>query len=288
MKINKFFKNYKKISIFLAIIFVLIITLICNIIYCYNTINVNHYNIKSQKLQTNLRIVMISDLHMKDYGNNNEKLVNIIKKESPDIIAVLGDFTVKDSTNYDIVLKLMPQLVNTAPTYYVLGNHELPILDTTNFTDDIKSTGVHLLINKSEYFEKDGEKILIGGIKQYPYYDFQSPDFENEERYFLDDFIEKEKENFGILLCHYPEYFMWKFNEFDIDLMLCGHTHGGLIRIPFLGGLIAPEQGLFPKYDMGYFESDTAKMIVTSGLSTSSIIPRINNPGEVCVIDINK
>lgn len=288
MKIKIFCKNFKKILISLAIIFILIITLICNIIYCHNTINVNRYDINTQKLKTNLRVAMISDLHMKDYGNNNEKLVNIIKQESPDIITVLGDFTVKESENYDVVIKLMPRLVNIAPTYYVLGNHELSILDTTNFAEDIKGTGVHLLINESEYFEKDGEKILIGGIKQYPYYDFQIPGFENEERYFIDDFIEKEKDNFGILLCHYPEYFMWKFNELDIDLMLCGHTHGGLIRIPFIGGLIAPEQGLFPEYDMGYFESDTAKMIVTSGLSTSSIIPRINNPGEVCIIDINK
>lgn len=288
MKIKIFCKNFKKILISLAIIFILIITLICNIIYCHNTINVNRYDINTQKLKTNLRVAMISDLHMKDYGNNNEKLVNIIKQESPDIITVLGDFTVKESENYDVVIKLMPRLVNIAPTYYVLGNHELSILDTTNFAEDIKGTGVHLLINESEYFEKDGEKILIGGIKQYPYYDFQIPGFENEERYFIDDFIEKEKNNFGILLCHYPEYFMWKFNELDIDLMLCGHTHGGLIRIPFIGGLIAPEQGLFPEYDMGYFESDTAKMIVTSGLSTSSIIPRINNTGEVCIIDINK
>ncbi|MCH5299791.1 MAG: metallophosphoesterase [Ruminococcus sp.] len=288
MKIKIFCKNYKKILISLAIIFVFIITLIFNIIYCHNTINVNRYDINTQKLKTNLRVAMISDLHMKDYGNNNEKLVNIIKQESPDIITVLGDFTVKESENYDAVLKLMPRLVNIAPTYYVLGNHELSILDTTNFAEDIKGTGVHLLINESEYFEKDGEKILIGGIKQYPYYDFQIPGFENEERYFIDNFIEKEKDNFGILLCHYPEYFMWKFNELDIDLMLCGHTHGGLIRIPFIGGFIAPEQGLFPEYDMGYFESDTAKMIVTSGLSTSSIIPRINNPGEVCIIDINK
>ncbi len=288
MKKSIFFISNKKILIFFVILFTLIIALICNIIYCYNTINVNYYNINTQKLKTNLRIAVISDLHIKDYGNNNEKLVEIIKGETPDIIAVLGDFTIKDSKNYDVVLNLMPHLVSIAPTYYVLGNHELPLIDTTDFVNDIKSTGVYMLINESIYFEKDGEEIIIGGIKQYPYYDFESPDFENDERYFLDDFIKKEEKNFGILLCHYPEYFMWKFKEFNIDLMLCGHTHGGLIRIPFIGGFIAPEQGLFPKYDMGYFESDTAKMIVTSGLSTSNIIPRINNPGEVCIVDINK
>lgn len=287
MRKHNLFKKRKILSLFMMIILILVISLIGDIIYCNVAINVNHYTVNSQKLNTDLRIAVISDLHLKDYGNNNEKLVNIINQETPDIIAVLGDFTVKESTEYDVVLKLMPQLINIAPTYYVLGNHELQILDTTDFTEDIKKTGVHLLINESQYFEKDGEKILIGGIKQYPYFEFDYPDFENEERYFIDDFIKKEKENFGILLCHYPEYFMWKFNEYDIDLMLCGHTHGGLIRIPFGGGLIAPEQGLFPKYDMGYFETDTAKMIITSGLSTSNIIPRINNPGEVCIVDIN-
>lgn len=280
-------KRQKILLIIMSFILVVAVLLTCNAFYCYNTIVVNKYSLTTDKLSTNLRVALIADLHLREFGKSNKELIEKLSNEKPDLIAVSGDLTLKNSTEYQVAVNLLTQLKNIAPTYYALGNHELPLLDTTNFEQDIRATGVHLLINQNEYFEKDGEKILVGGLKQYPYFDYDAPDFENPERYYLDDFIKQEQNHFGVLICHYPEYYMWKFNELNIDLMLAGHTHGGLVRIPGIGGLIAPEQWFFPKYDMGVFKSDTATMVVTSGLATSNIFPRINNPGEICIININ-
>lgn len=264
-----------------------LIYVICETVVSNTVLTVNRYALTTEKLDTNLRIVLISDLHCKEFGENNKDLVQKIAEQHPDMIAVDGDMVTKGNTDYSVCMTLMPQLCHVAPTYYALGNHELEVLETTNFIEDLKKTGVHLLSNQMEYFEKDGEQILIGGIKNYPFYDFDAPDFDNPENRFLTEFLNKQKENYGILLCHYPEYYLWSFSRLDLDLMLCGHTHGGLIRLPFIGGIIAPEQMFFPKYDMGLFQSETANMIITSGLGTSHIVPRFNNPPEICVVDIN-
>lgn len=285
---NKVKKSKHKILFsLLTLIAIAFIALIANIIYCYNTIVISNYELSANKLNTSLRIALISDLHLKEYGKDNIDLVNKIKEQSPDIIILAGDFTLRYSTDYSSLLKLLPQLNEIAPTYYSLGNHEIYLLEDTDFEKDVRKTGVHLLINQSEYFEKDGEKILIGGLKTYPFFGGYTEKNTSEEKVYFKEFLKQEKDCYGILICHYPEYYMWKLSEYDIDLMLSGHTHGGLIRIPGIGGLVAPEQGFFPKYDKGLYKSDTATMIITSGLSNSNFVPRINNPGEICIININ-
>lgn len=274
-------------SILICILILGLIALISNIYISNNIITINTYQLETDKINTDLKIAFISDLHSKEFGKNNEELLNKIKEQQPDLVAVGGDMNLKESTDYSVCLSLMKELVNVAPVYYTLGNHELEILDNTDFVQDIKSAGVHLLINEMESFYKNGESITIGGIKNYPYFEQYAPDFDNDENRFLHKYLNQESEHYSILLCHYPECYLWKFNQLNIDLMLSGHTHGGLVRIPFVGGLVAPEQGLFPKYDMGYFESDTAKMIITSGLGKSGFVPRINNQPEICIININ-
>lgn len=284
---NKILKKKPLRILFILFLGVFLIYIICATVYSNTVLTVNRYELTSEKLNTDLRIVLIADLHCKEFGENNRDLVKKIAEQNPDIIAVDGDMVTKGNTDYSVCMTLMPQLCPIAPTYYALGNHELELLDNTNFLEDLEKTGVHLLSNKMEFFEKDGEQILIGGIKNYPYFDFDAPDFDNPENAFLTEFLEAEKQHYGILLCHYPEYYLWKFNQLDLDLMLCGHTHGGLIRLPLIGGVIAPEQLFFPKYDMGLFQSETANMIITSGLGISHMVPRFNNPPEICVIDIH-
>ncbi len=281
-------KRRGAVIIISAVALILIIALLINIFYCENSVVTAFYSISSEKLKTDLRIALVSDLHMKDYGDNNKKVIDAVKENNPDIIAAAGDLTNTYSQETDTAVNLLEQLCRIAPTYYATGNHELHLLENEEFLDKVAKTGTHFLCNKSEYFEKDGEEILIGGIKQYPFFEYDYPDFDNDERYFLDDFLKKEADNYGILICHYPECFMWTFSELDIDLMLSGHTHGGLIKLPFIGGVFAPSQGLFPKYDYGVFKSDSATMVITSGLSNSNFLPRVNNPGEVCIININK
>ena len=279
-------KKFKIIIISFIIIFV--VCLLINGIYCTNTLEIKKYNYKTEKLNTKLRIVFISDLHNKEFGEKNRDLVNKIKEQSPDFIAVGGDMVTRYFDDDSVMEELFSQISDIAPTYCVLGNHERDLSDKLDFKNDINNTGALLLDNELIEFEKNREKILIGGLSDFPYYEFDAPDYETPERYFWDNFCEKSKNNFSILLHHQPEYIGDIAKDSNIDLILCGHTHGGLIQIPFIGGLFAPNQGLFPKYDKGEFNFNDTKMIVSSGLGNSNPVPRINNCAEITVVDINQ
>ena len=135
-------------------------------------------------------------------------------------------------------------------------------------------------------FTKNGKSVLIGGMSDYPYYEFYTPDDDVPSRTLWEEFAEKAKNNFTILLHHQPEYIAEDAKKTDIDLIVCGHTHGGQIQLPFIGGVIAPNQGLFPKYDKGEFDLDGTKMIVCAGLSNTVFIPRINNQVEIGVVTV--
>ena len=271
-----------------CIVAVLLILLGINIWYSANVLTVNTYNIKTDKLNNNVKFVLISDLHNKEFGENNIDLVNLIKEQSPEFIAVDGDMVNDTADTREAVTRLLPQLCDIAPVYYVLGNHEKSYPQYDELIDEIKESNTTFLDNEMVSFTtKNGETITIGGLSDYPYYEYEAPEYDNPARHFLDSFIEQEKDNYSILLSHQPETYFWGLKDKNIDLMLCGHTHGGLIRLPFVGGLIAPNQEFLPEYDMGYFNSGTVEMIITSGLGNSIGIPRIGNPPEICVIEIN-
>ncbi len=284
---NKYKLKHKALFILIIFIFLSSIFIVCNAFYCANTIKVSNYTLNTDEINTNARFVFISDLHNKEFGEKNCDLINKIKAEKPDFIAVGGDMVTRDYANNDSMKNILTQLAKIAPTYCILGNHELDLADQLDFENDINNTGALLLDNKSVIFEKDGERILIGGLTDYPYYDLYAPDYNVPDRYFWDEFTKGAESDFSILLHHQPEYIDDLLPDTDIDLVMCGHTHGGLIQIPFAGGLVAPNQGLFPEYDLGEYMFDDTKMIVSSGLSVSNFVPRINNPGEICVIDIN-
>lgn len=277
----------KIILIILIILLIITVVITSSGIYSNNTLVVTEYNVLNNKLNTDLKIVLIADQHNHQFGENDIELVNKIAEQNPDIIVVDGDMVTNTLANDDVMKALLPQLVDIAPTYYCLGNHEHELQDKIDFSADISNTGTVLLDNKSTFFEKGGEKILIGGLSDFPYYDYEAPDFDNPERYFWEEFDSASKEYFSILLHHPPEYIGDMISGSNVDLVLCGHTHGGLIRIPFIGGLFAPNQGLFPKYDKGEFDFDGTTMIITAGLGNSNFLPRINNCAEICVINVN-
>ncbi len=282
----------KSTKILISILLILSILLCCNILYCENVITSSYYSITTDKLHDSAKIVFISDLHNREYGKNNSKLVEKIKIEEPDIIAVTGDMISKTDETYDVTITLLNSLVEIAPTYYVLGNHEKQYEDLESLINDIKETKTTFLDNQTVTINLGNDKINIGGLTDYPYYSFdgpadQIPHFDNDESVFLDNFIAQSKNRFSVLLAHQPEYYMWKLKYMDIDLMLCGHTHGGLLSIPFIGGLYAPNQGFFPEYSKGYYSSDTAQMIITGGLGNSIFVPRINNQVEISIVQIN-
>lgn len=285
---KNFFKSMKIVFLILIILLFLGgIFLLFNIYYCANTIVTTKYTYQTNEIDTNLRFVFISDLHNKEFGENNCNLVNKIKEIKPDFIAVGGDMVTNDYVNDDVMKNLLTQISDIAPTYCVLGNHELNLADRIDFEKDINETGAMLLDNKSVVFEKDNEQIIIGGLSDYPFYEFNGPDYDVPERYFWDEFTEDAKSDFSILLHHQPEYIGSILEDTEIDLVMCGHTHGGLIQIPFLGGLVAPNQGFFPEYDLGEYMFDDTKMIISAGLSVSNWVPRINNPAEICIVEIN-
>ena len=133
----------------------------------------------------------------------------------------------------------------------------------------------------------NGEKILLGGMSDFPYYEYNAPDFDTPERYFWDEFKENSKDCYSILLHHQPEYLESIMQDSNVDLVMCGHTHGGAVQIPFIGGVFAPNQGFFPKYDKGEFDLYNTKMIVSAGLGDAYPILRMNNRPEISVVEIN-
>ena len=279
----------KKFSIILgAIILALFVTLIIWGVYCDNTIAITNYCVNNTKNDAKLKFVVITDLHNKEYGEKNADLAELVKEQNPDFIAVCGDMVNRGDPDTTKMKDVLEKLSKIAPTYCCLGNHERDNAAKfgTDFKSETNSTGAVLLDNEYIKFTKNGKSVLIGGMSDYPYYEFYTHDDDVPSRTLWEEFAEKAKNNFTILLHHQPEYIAEDAKKTDIDLIVCGHTHGGQIQLPFIGGVIAPNQGLFPKYDKGEFDLDGTKMIVCAGLSNTVFIPRINNQVEIGVVTI--
>lgn len=279
----------KKFSIILgAIILALFVTLVIWGVYCDNTIAITNYCVNNTKNDAKLKFVVITDLHNKEYGEKNADLAELVKEQNPDFIAVCGDMVNRGDPDTTKMKDVLEKLSKIAPTYCCLGNHERDNAAKfgTDFKSETNSTGAVLLDNEYIKFTKNGKSVLIGGMSDYPYYEFYTPDDDVPSRTLWEEFAEQAKNNFTILLHHQPEYIAEDAKKTDIDLIVCGHTHGGQIQLPFIGGVIAPNQGLFPKYDKGEFDLDGTKMIVCAGLSNTVFIPRINNQVEIGVVTI--
>lgn len=245
---------------------------------------VTHYSLNSNKLEIPIRIAALSDLHSKEYGEENEKLVETIKNEHPDMIVMLGDMVNKDDADISVIRTLCRQLKEIAPVYYSMGNHEGTMMTTRTDSIDInrilKEDGVHVLYNQTEDFEKDGTVIHLAGIStSYNNYDQWSKEP-------LKDFWDLD--GYKILLSHYPALYYEKLKDAKVDLALAGHYHGGVVRIPGLGGLYHPEEGFFPKYSGGKYSLTYGTLIVSRGLGDHGFALRINNRPELVIIDINK
>lgn len=277
----------KAFKIILSVLAVIVIFFAVSVWYSANVLTVNTYDIETDKIDGSISFVLISDLHCKEFGRDNSNLVDVISQQDPDFIAVCGDMVTDTVEDDSVIITLIKKLQKVAPVYYALGNHEYSYYDYDQLISDIKSTGTTLLDNDMKTLNIRGNNITVGGLTDFAYYPSDAPDYDTEERHFLDKFIKQENENYSILLTHCPEYYIWKPEAMNVDLLLCGHTHGGLIRLPFVGGLYAPNQGWFPQYDMGYYDTGITEMIITSGLSNDVAVPRLFNPPEVCVINVN-
>lgn len=243
-------------------------------------LEISRYEVKSQKLPESFdgfKIVQLSDLHGAEFGEDGMELVEKVKELEPDIIALTGDF-VTDEGDLAAVEKLAARLVKLCPVYFVSGNHEFGSGLAVKVRNILERAGVKYLSNEYLTISRGEDGILLGGVEDpLAYADMLSPD---ELAQKMND---AAPDAFKILLGH-RNYWMTEYPELPVDLIFCGHAHGGLIRIPGVGGLIGTDRRLFPDFDAGQFNNGRYTLIVSRGLGNSVPIPRIfNRPEIVCV-----
>ncbi|MEI5908492.1 metallophosphoesterase [Bacillus spongiae] len=256
--------------------------------YQNNSITTTNMSIQSDQIPeafNGYKVVQLSDLHSKSFGKNQRVLVEKVKETNPDVIVFTGDLVDSKKYNEENSVVLMELLTSIAPVYYVSGNHEWWSERFATLEERLTSAGVKVLRNSSEVIERENEQIHIVGIDDPAIQPFL------EEGETTDKAITKAlegidpAEHFTILLAHRPEYF-GIYAEHELDLALAGHAHGGQVRIPFIGGVVAPNQGFFPEYTSGTYTEADSKMIVHRGLGNSIIPQRIFNRPEIIVITL--
>jgi len=243
-------------------------------------LEISRYEVKSQKLPESFdgfKIVQLSDLHGAEFGEDGMGLVEKVKELEPDIIALTGDF-VTDEGDLAAVEKLVARLTELCPVYFVSGNHEFGSGLAVKVRNILERAGVKYLSNEYLTISRGEDEILLGGVEDpLAYADMLSPD---ELAQKMND---AAPDAFKILLGH-RNYWMTEYPELPVDLIFCGHAHGGLIRIPGVGGLIGTDRRLFPDFDAGEYNNGRYTLIVSRGLGNSVSIPRIfNRPEIVCV-----
>ncbi|EOC99681.1 metallophosphoesterase [Caldisalinibacter kiritimatiensis] len=270
----------------LVALIILIILIAIFLYYENNAIQITYYNIKNRDIPEdfiNYKIVQLSDLHNKSFGENQEKLVKLVKKINPNIIVITGDIIDRRRYNETPSLILVSQLTQIAPVYYVTGNHEEWSGKFNDLEKKLAKYKVNVLKNQRVEVKQGNSKVNIIGVNDYAY--FQSV---IEYKQVLEDLTSKiNKSDFTLLLSHRPEKIKY-YSEYHIDLALTGHAHGGQIRLPFIGGLVAPDQGLIPKYTGGFYEKGNLQMIVNRGLGNSLFPQRLFNRPEVVVITLKR
>ena len=233
------------------------------------------------------QIAQVSDLHNAEFGENNAELLKLLSESRPDIIVITGDLIDVNHTDVWIALCFAQESVKIAPTYYVTGNHEAACSQYDDLKDGLEEAGVIVLEDEAISLERGGETIALLGLAD--------PDFKVKGDMFgevpamvstkLKNLIGDES-GYTILLSHRPELFE-TYVDGGIDLVFSGHAHGGQFRLPFIGGLVAPNQGLFPKYDAGLYTDGGTSMVVSRGIGNSIIPFRFNNRPEIVLVELN-
>lgn len=232
------------------------------------------------------RIAQVSDLHNAEFGDGNSTLIRLLKMSSPDIIVITGDLVDSNHTDIDVAMNFINQVVDMAPCYYITGNHEARLGNAYQELEEaLTDVGVIILRDVSTVLERENQSIQIIGL--------DDPSFAGNSYMYMtsEEIISSKLQNmettdvFKILLSHRPEAFRMYVNN-NLDLVLSGHAHGGQVRFPFLGGLIAPNQGFFPKYDAGVYSKSNTTMVVSRGIGNSIVPIRVNDRPEIVIIEL--
>ena len=275
---------YKIIFIFIGIFILMYLYIKYNV----NTLEVTKYVVENKKVPKEFdgyNIVQISDLHSKLFGENNKKLIQKIKSLNPDIVVVTGDLIDGENNNYNVALDFMKEISKLYRVYYIIGNHEQKSL-IKKYKDEYKDYFNKL--HQIDFVNLDNNINLYGLTVPYSCYKYL---FDNQETTSIDiDFLEEklgkvDREQFNILLAHTPFYFD-EYEKWGADLTLCGHVHGGIVRLPLVGGLLSPDRKFFPKYDLGEYIKNKSTMIVSKGLGGSKVLIRVNCKPEIVNIKL--
>lgn len=280
-------KKLAKIKLFIEFsVFFIVVAIFC--FWQNNSIVISNYTHRSRKIPSafhGYKVLHISDLHNKMFGKNQDYLIKKIKASSPDIIVITGDLIDRRRFDLDTAVCFINKAVDIAPIYYVSGNHEAWSGKYDQIKQSLKDAGVLILDDTSLELLKGENSIQLLGLSD--------PDFLTSN--YLDGTNTKKLElqlkqwsndiNYKILLSHRPELFSL-YIENNIDLIFSGHAHGGQIRLPFLGGLIAPDQGFFPKYTSGPYKNGNTTMFVSRGLGNSIFPFRVFNRPEIVVVTL--
>ena len=277
--------------VLLILLALILFFLIVMIIDCHRFI-VKEYTCVSDKLKKDGRFVLLSDLHNKSFGEHNDKLLQAIDRLKPDMIVIAGDmYTSKEKTDTREVSEFVCRLARKYPIYYGNGNHEhktklYPEVFGSmyeKFVKEIKQEKVELLENEKITLPQYNIDIYGLEIERKYYGKFVTPPM---EKGYLDELLGKpETDKFTLLIAHNPDYFK-AYAAWGADLVVSGHVHGGLMKLPVLGGVISPKLRLFPKYDGGEFKEGKSTMILGRGLGTHTLPIRIFNPGELVVVNL--
>ena len=250
-------------------------------------LELNTYTICSGELPDvfdGYRIAQVSDLHNAEFGDRNQRLLEMLREAEPDMIAITGDLIDSRKTNIAVALAFAEEAVKFAPCYYVSGNHEARVSEYQDLKTGLETAGVTVLDDAQVKIEVSGESITVIGVNDPSFH----ADYLTGDAAVIDQKLSElatEDTGFTILLSHRPELFD-TYVAHDMDLVLTGHAHGGQFRLPLIGGLVAPNQGLFPKYDAGLYSEGSTNMIVSRGLGNSIIPFRFNNRPEVVLIEL--
>lgn len=280
---NKRPKSFRRrIVIYAGVVCVLFLSLW--LLYDNVSLQTTVYEIEIADEYANLddfTIVQISDLHNARFGREQSRLLAAVEQQEPDLIAVTGDLVDSSRTDIDAAMEFIEQAVEIAPVYYVTGNHEGWIETAYGELEErLTDAGVHVMDNCMYSGQFEGLALNIAGV--------HDPDMPGNNVVLAKQTIKalmEDTKGYTILLSHRPELFD-TYVESGADLVLTGHAHGGQVRIPFIGGVVAPDQGFFPAYTEGAFTKENTTMIVSRGLGNSVIPIRINNRPEIVVVKL--
>lgn len=261
------------------------------IVWDNKRIVVTNYSVASETLPKEFdgyKIAQISDLHNDEFGENNCELIALLREIKPDMIAITGDLLDSRRTNVEKAYCFVEQAVEIAPCYYATGNHESRREEYLVLEEKMRKAGVIILRDEKMPIVRKEAEITVAGMEDPSFYlkDSKFKKIPKSVHRRIDKLMVDE-EGFVLLLSHRPELFD-AYCQYGVDVALTGHVHGGQFRIPFLGGIVAPNQGFFGKYDAGLYEQGKTKMVLSRGLGQSIFPFRVNNPPELVVVELKQ